>query len=663
MFGKARYLRSAARCPASAGATLLPLLLFALPLAAHTPPSTETTPVPAGAARLQQPSALPAIRWVTESDLQQASLAAEVEQVLAEGGPVAIIRTGNDPDGTGRRALQRRFGLATDAAVLAYVRPRGKPLVALALAELPEEPDSMREALDQFGRLVASHATPGSGDHLGVSSSKDPDDVAMLPRLQFTTVTYDHRTRGHVTLNSEIVRDVQQQGSRLLLVLHSTHSMRPLYYGLQANGGIVIPHTYYTGHLVAPVDNGGNLLRATLVDRYPLSDGRTDIEFNRTITTETTFGVGVSRETGSAIHTSTGTTASSKLAGSFDFARTNSISRHVGYSIKDYSVASSGKIEELYLSLPSPRPGRRNWLTSAVEWSHQLAPGIDHNKHYFRTNGPNSPHSGERMTPTMEQLNAEVSSTWELPELSPGGSLEVVTGGRIKFLFNPRHRDAPQQRMFLQRHEGPQAWASWSISMDSPFLTRFPTVRLRSRHGDGNCLFDHEGGVTLEECPTLDDSNLIDLQASADQWILDSASRYVNRATGRCLTWDVTQAAGQPDIVTRACTTSNAQRWVWAADRIHNLYNDGSRFGVLHVRRDGRPGAQLQLPAPVSIPLNPHHVLLNPWSSYPAAPTAGDFIPTISGVAPKVPESYLALPAIPATERWEPVLIRQAAGQ
>lgn len=93
----------------------------------------------------------------------------------------------------------------------------------------------MREALDQFGRLVASHATPGSGDHLGVSSSKDPDDVAMLPRLQFTTVTYDHRTRGDVTLNSEIVRDVQQQGSRLLLVLHSTHSMRPLYYGLQTN--------------------------------------------------------------------------------------------------------------------------------------------------------------------------------------------------------------------------------------------------------------------------------------------------------------------------------------------------------------------------------------------------------------------------------------------
>lgn len=120
---------------------------------------------------------------------------------------------------------------------------------------------------------------------------------------------------------------------------------------------------------------------------------------------------------------------------------------------------------------------------------------------------------------------------------------------------------------------------------------------------------------------------------------------------------------GSGEIITRPCTTNRDQRWEWQADRIHTLHGDGHpewRLFVgdgdfIGVRTAGKPQFQ-------SIPANPFHPLLNPWSSYPRAPTHSDFYPKLENLGPNPPVSdeIKRLAASPANERWELIVLRQS---
>jgi hypothetical protein len=56
---------------------------------------------------------------------------------------------------------------------------------------------------------------------------------------------------------------------------------------------------------------------------------------------------------------------------------------------------------------------------------------------------------------------------------------------------------------------------------------------------------------------------------------------------------------------------------------------------------------------------NPNHFLLRPWSSYPAAPSEKDWVPTLSGRQP----DFQKLPGyeyreVETSERWQTIALR-----
>jgi hypothetical protein len=88
----------------------------------------------------------------------------------------------------------------------------------------------------------------------------------------------------------------------------------------------------------------------------------------------------------------------------------------------------------------------------------------------------------------------------------------------------------------------------------------------------------------------------------------------------------------------QACKNGEqGQEWQWNADRLYagspggwRLFSDGQ---TISVASDDTLGI---------IPTNADHHLLKPWSSYPLAPTAGDFLPTLGDttVRPTIPGDW-----------------------
>lgn len=621
----------------------------------------------------QQPGTAQPIWWALDSALLSPVTAQSMQIALASGTPVVIIRGESGRDGNITARLDALLGLSADAAVLVFSAPVNGAPVALALDDIDMDGKDHADTLSRFAALVRQHvaarpaprAAQARGTRLAASNvdpANTPDDTAMLPRMRFTTVSMSGAGRGYITIDSELVRDITAQGSRLLLINKSLQVMTPQYSGVQQGGEIVIPRVYYSGHQITPLAPGQYSLTAKLVDWFPRDSGRTELRFDETRTTDTNFGLSIAPEVGRDIAEKTGSIASVKLPGNFSFARRNQVTRSVSYSVTDYSVGSAlGLLPRYHYKQGAYRPGNDNRRVDTLEWRHQLAAPIDSNKHYFRSNGANSAHSNAKLTPSMRGVTLELMSTWELPALNSAGVYEMTAGGKIEYLANPRHRNAPQQRKILSHTQDSQAWATWRVSAGSPYLTRFPTVRLTSLGGSGGCLVDEGAkGLQLRTCVPLPSVQLQDLGVSNDQWTFDGLGRYVNRHTGRCLS--ILHPHASAEVSASTCNNSTEQRWAWSADRLLSRYDGGARGLRLNIDRHGR----LTVHPPVwgaPVISNPAHPLLKPWSTYPAAPRAGDFIQAINGPSRDVPSHYIGMPAISPGERWEPQLIRQAGGQ
>jgi hypothetical protein len=192
--------------------------------------------------------------------------------------------------------------------------------------------------------------------------------------------------------------------------------------------------------------------------------------------------------------------------------------------------------------------------------------------------------------------------------------------------------------------------AAIAVDLHSPYLHREPVVVLQSKENAGRCLINDGGGkAAVGPCST-------DIGNRAGQWYLDALERYVSRLDGRCL---AVNTHGESEVELAACDTGIEQKWYWAADRVTSRYQGGGNGWRLFVE-GSRGMARIDPGRQQVIPDNPHHVLLAPWSTYPGAPTPGATIPTLNGVQPQIPVTWIrAYADVPPTERWEPVALRQ----
>lgn len=570
--------------------------------------------------------------WFTDEGLQRDSTKrASAVAAYRRGVPVAVLRGPVDP--AIDVVLQGLFGVASDAQLAVYQRNADGAVHIHAVAELPASRQErnrvaarLRQGLEQQRSATLREAAPRDAD-------RDAQLIA-LPQLVATQTEYAVPKNGaSVTVRTEVIRDADRSSDTLIVSSRSEHQLKPHHNGHTGNS-IVIPGRYrYFLQLFAP-DTEGTF--PTLAGAKPASAPSTELVISEEHATTTRYGFGLSREVNAGLEGKV-PTAGAKASFSFEFSREYTARNALSFALKDYSIATS-----------SERPSAQ---TSRAYWDLNLAQAIAATPDYFGR----SP-SPAKMTPSMQQVTANGSAVWLVPGTF-AGNLNVLAGGTIDNLeFNGRGIEKiPDPR--------PQPSAGVTIQADSPYLTREVTVFIQSKAGNGGCLRDGNGVVRITPCPdTTQGDWLNDVHA---QWQLDSLGRYYNRGSKKCMQILARGAApgGDGEIVTRPCTTNRDQRWEWQADRIHTLHGDGhpewrmfvGAGDIVGVRTDDRPEYQ-------SIPVNPYHILLNPWSSYPRKPGSNDFIPRLGdiGTNPPISDEVKRLNASPANERWELIVLRQS---
>jgi hypothetical protein len=382
--------------------------------------------------------------------------------------------------------------------------------------------------------------------------------------------------------------------------------------------GAYLPHQYRLSHTLK-AENG---VTPSYRNHYPLSDDR--IEYTTTETRTGGFTIGGS--TGSEL-SATGKADDAlaakmplNLSASYDYNWSESLST----TFKDYSINS------------------RAVGVDSVEWQALIAPrlrGVLVNRA-----GAGLPQLTEdKMTSTMRSITFNTQSEWILPGDYEDGLTVSVSGGydlqRSEWWWE---RTNLRTRSVQDKRDVP---ASYVIDMSDPYLTADITVLLRSATGMGECLRD-DINVVLVPCDKMDRRQM---------WGLDPSSRYVNRASGRCLTADSQTRA----VVTQSCRISFEQQWQWRADRLHSfidqaqyrLYVEGGQ--VRYHAAEGR----FQ-----DYPVNPHGTPLEPWTNYPSSPRVGiDHQPAPFGATPRpiTPEWASQFRPVSTDQRWHIEVLRQ----
>ncbi|NIJ70404.1 RICIN domain-containing protein [Xanthomonas sp. 60] len=588
-------------------------LLGGSPLAVR-PPATDTS----------------AVAWFTDQSLLDDTHRLEAIAAYRGGLPVAIVR--GPATAMLDRVLQGAFGAASPAALAVYVRtPDGSPHIH-EVAELPED-DAARARLNvQLAKGIADSLQPASAAPQGATPGEA--ELIALPRIVYTDTRYASTGNGAVvTVRGEFLRNSGRTHDIFTVSASTVQGLKPHHNGVSGDAVIIPGNYHYYLRLFTP-DNSGTSPK--LSESRPLSSPATTLNISESHTTKTSYGFGLSREVSAGLQGKV-PSAGAKTSFSFDFGLEYSTTNALAFSVNDYALTNSA-------SSPLSQ-------TSMVYWDLPLAPHVATRADYFGTRP-----TVARVTPSMRQVSAQGSAVWFVPG-TYRGNMTLTAGGRIDNLqYDGRRIDpVPDPR--------PQPTAGVTVAADSPYLTREVTVFIQSKAGNGGCLRDQNGVVRIAPCPdTASATWLDDLHA---QWQLDSNGRYYNRGSRKCMQILTSgqDPTGSGEIITRPCTTNRDQRWEWQADRIHTLHGDGHpewRLFVgdgdfIGVRTAGKPQFQ-------SIPANPFHPLLNPWSSYPRAPTRSDFYPKLENLGPNPPVSdeIKQLAASPANERWELIVLRQS---
>ena len=592
---------------------------------------------------------------VTEDRIDSLIRSGHLEAAALSGMPVIII----NGDGDAAARLARSLGAASRAAVSVHLPSPGEgKLQVFTLEELPEDSATRTMAVTNLLQQVSRWRPPTVSHRRSLQALSDAPRVDV-PRLELTVTAVGAVAGNLTTLEATVLRHVTATSSNLRVLMKSTHTLQP--YEVIAQGIFVrIPDVYRTMHTVVPTgqlqDSGEwvvGYVPPKLLGWVPQGSSATSFDVSETHATTTGYSLSLSPELAQMLTDAGVKTPLAKVGFTAAFESTNTHSKSISYRVDDYAVGSAA-IEQ----------GLRRWQTGfhegtyegpprrLLEWKHSLASFIRNDRNYFFGSGVATPAS--KITPAMRSLSPQHASSWEVPEHAQSG-MELSAGSRIDDVVSLNGYWVQTQPSMAHVR------ASIFVSPQSVYLTREPTVLLRTLSGAGGCLTavtsepdDWQGYDQLKVLPCSEQS--LEWVPGA-QWQLDNYQRYYNRGADKCLTIQPTRGRRPAPLSLQTCTLASNQVWEWRADRLHNRYDGDAQGYLLLASGDGDVVA-----APSSIAVNPHHRLLVPWSNYPASPVQGSFIPSLSGAPQQVPPSWIGVPGVPSSARWELTTLRRPSG-
>lgn len=558
---------------------------------------------------------------VSASSLGNPDTRAHVHDLYEEGFPVAVIR-GDDPSDVA--LVTQAFGAAIPAKVAIYFRGRDGKIEVVGAGGDDEglTPADLADRVATAIRLVTqgiddvARTSEKTRNSRSAMSMATVNSTHLVPRIDMS-MTRTGMEGSWIRSDITVLRDSTNNRDFKRVISRVSYQANP------KDGGhfidrfvLVIPDSYRLTQDIGRSDGA----RTDTVDLYPASTGSTDITFSETRQSTTSYGFNISPEIERSL-TNQVPNAAAKASFGFNFGRSHTDEKSINFTLKDYYIATS----QVHLADGFSR----------TTWNLRLADPIRNNNRYF-----GHPRPLNNITPMMRQGAAQTYAMWNLP-----GAFEGTVTVRASF--------AAEMRLFRPRENETRivGWDPSSLQMDvqidasSPFLTREPTVLIRSSVGGGRCLQRiGSGEVTLGICDTGP-------AARTQQWTLDEQGRYRNRSSGQCL--QSNGASGGLGLGN--CSADHRQRFRWVADRIHNLYNNDDTALRLVA---GSGSAVTISQGTQALPPNINHALLAPWSSYPGAPEGGDTVPGFDRATPISSDWVGRYRTIPNNERWDVIPMR-----
>jgi hypothetical protein len=428
-------------------------------------------------------------------------------------------------------------------------------------------------------------------------------------------------------VNIDIIRSAQRsQDKKFVSIKTAPTTMRSAKNGITIGGfdpggsgqnlwGAYLPHAYrfthqLTAQQIAPV----------LVESAPSSDSRTEFSFTETKTTGLSIGGTLGGEFGGTKADNIAYAAKSPF--NVNFGLNYAHTKMMNYNFRDYSLLAAQNGSSVTWTAPIDTKLRGALIKQLTGTTPIL--------------------SEDKMTPMMRSASLESYTLWELPGTYTGLATVSVGGGydldRTEWWWE-RTQVKSQQNTDIYNSE-----EKYTLDMSNPFLTREMTVLIRSADSTGKCISGSaNSSTTLESCVASDSQQL---------WGLDSESRYVNRATQRCLSVRETDGA----LITNSCALDNRQQWEWQADRLHSLYNREWRLYAENSQLKIIPDSSMHFQ---NTPKNVFNPLNIPWASYPLAPSFQDVMPNHLGPSPQIsPEWVDRYQGVDTRQRWRIEILR-----
>ncbi|PTR32884.1 hypothetical protein C8J98_10493 [Luteibacter sp. OK325] len=550
--------------------------------------------------------------------------AATLSRLFDQGSPVLVHMDARTPDDLAR--VSELFGIAPtkgdaivrndgDTVEVFAPSPEGGADTSALLHALvaSAEPEAPAEA--SFARLQSAPA----------AEADDPAPAAGRLGRHFDVKIVDALGEISGVTGIDIVRSRTVASDFKMLTVTSKATIKTANNGVSdgsktgTNAWTAdLPLEYRVRHAVTAGD-----AEVTYLDHFPVTDGKTD--FTQTDTETRGFTIGGSTGSEYSHDGNDNSPLAAKypfdLSASYEYKWQSSLTT----TFQDYSIQATPE------------------ASGSVSWKALIAPKLK-NVLVKRWGADMPVLSEDRMTPMMRSMTFETLSHWKVPSAYAGLANVTVTAGydldRKKWWWNRTRVEHSNVRVPRE------VMLDYVIDLTDPYLSAEITVLLRSATGSGACLQDKGGTVDLMPCISTERSQM---------WGLDTASRYVNRGSGRCLAVQPLTAS----VVTDSCKNITYEKqWQWRADRLHSLVDHGQYR--LYVE-----GGQVRYLAPKGrfpdFPVNPYGAPLEPWSNYPAAPRLGlDHItgPAGSRTLDLKPE-HAGLPAVTADQRWRVEVLRQ----
>jgi hypothetical protein len=604
---------------------------------------------------------MPVAAWVTSVSLGDEAVQASVRSLLDDGAAILVTSHSGEArhelatfgfEATGRTAIYRQTddGLSVTSVTAGIADPRA--------------PSMWQEASD----TVIAAMIPSNAPQFAPLASAAP--------LQDET----HGDRAFLRVSNQVVAGHGRSASQVIRVMRDTtasHDFKVIAVEATVNvipyaNGISKPFVDDDDEVRQRFERDGegfflfaaNAYRSTTVLQWegespsaqlmavaPKTSGTTNRKISEEIASKSTLTTSIAPDYARGLNKD-GIFYQGKVPFSLAWASETNERSVVEMTVEDYSVSATARTYPWGL---------------ASTWTFPLASDIGGNPDYFGKDKV----STKKMTPMMREASLATASEWRIDGnyektilVASRGTVEnrrftwsgvrddpkvgpSVFPDRASIdAFDPSEKGLPWDMDTSDTGVGEaQPWVVSKIDLSSPYLTRSPTILIQSLAGLGECLQADTGVVELALC---------DKGKRSQQWNLEADSTYRNRANGACLT----AAPGDGGVTTEACEAhALTQQWKWSADRIHSMY-DGGETWRLHVRGQ-MLNAKFDPSRHQRMAANPNHFLLRPWSSYPAAPSEKDWVPTLSGRQP----DFQKLPGyeyreVETSERWQTIALR-----